>query len=84
MIIYVKSNNHQKNEIYVKYLDPNTSGTPGTPFAQLISNLANNVSSVVIDGATAGIQPMPFAGLIGYGGDNSTGSKAYLNILVFD
>ncbi|MCH7414104.1 hypothetical protein MM213_11445 [Belliella sp. R4-6] len=70
--------------VYVKYLDPNTSGTPGSAFAQLINNLANNVSSVVIDGATAGTQPMPFAGLIGYGGDNSTGPKAYLNILVFD
>lgn len=27
---------------------------------------------------------MPFGGLMGYGGDNSTGPKAYLNILVFD
>ncbi|MCH7403882.1 RHS repeat-associated core domain-containing protein [Belliella kenyensis] len=27
---------------------------------------------------------MPFAGLMGYGSDNSTGPKAYLNVLVFD
>ncbi|MCH7415711.1 RHS repeat-associated core domain-containing protein [Belliella sp. R4-6] len=84
MIIYVKSNNHQKNGIYVKYLDPNTSGTPCSVFAQLINDLANNTAGVVIDGATAGTNPMPFAGLMGYGGDNSTGPKAYLNILVFD
>ncbi|MFN3801746.1 JAB-like toxin 1 domain-containing protein [Belliella pelovolcani] len=71
-------------EVYVKYLDPSTTGTPGSSFAQLISNLSNNVSSVVVDGATAGTNPMPFGGLIGYGGDNSTGPKAYLNVLVFD
>ncbi|MCH7403556.1 DUF6443 domain-containing protein [Belliella kenyensis] len=71
-------------EVYVKYLDPSTTGTPGSAFAQLITNLANNASSVVIDGATAGTNPMPFAGLMGYGSDNSTGPKAYLNVLVFD
>nr|WP_262916667.1 RHS repeat-associated core domain-containing protein [Belliella kenyensis] len=65
-------------------MDPNTTGTPGSAFAQLITNLANNASSVVIDGATAGTNPMPFAGLMGYGSDNSTGPKAYLNVLVFD
>ncbi|MCH7415709.1 hypothetical protein MM213_19570 [Belliella sp. R4-6] len=71
-------------EVYVKYLDPATSGTPGSAFAQLISDLSNNVSSVVIDGATAGSDPMQFAGLLGYGSGNSTGPKAYLNVLVFD
>ncbi|MFD2033697.1 hypothetical protein ACFSKL_02785 [Belliella marina] len=71
-------------EVYVKYLDPNTSGTPGTPFAQLISNLANNTAGVVIDGATAGSDPMQLAGLLNYGSGNSTGPKAYLNVLVFD
>ncbi|MFD2033694.1 DUF6443 domain-containing protein [Belliella marina] len=71
-------------EVYVKYLDPATSGTPGSAFAQLINDLANNTAGVVIDGATAGTNPMPFAGLMGYGGDNSTGPKAYLNVLVFD
>nr|WP_262916670.1 RHS repeat-associated core domain-containing protein [Belliella kenyensis] len=65
-------------------MDPSTTGTPGSAFAQLITNLANNASSVVIDGATAGTNPMPFAGLMGYGSDNSTGPKAYLNVLVFD
>nr|WP_262916665.1 RHS repeat-associated core domain-containing protein [Belliella kenyensis] len=65
-------------------MDPNTTGTSGSAFAQLITNLANNASSVVIDGATAGTNPMPFAGLMGYGSDNSTGPKAYLNVLVFD
>ncbi|MFD2033701.1 glycoside hydrolase family protein [Belliella marina] len=83
MIIYAQSNN-RKDKIYVKYLDPNTSGTPGTPFAQLISNLANNTAGVVIDGVTAGSDPMQFAGLLGYGSGNSTGPKAYLTVLVFD
>ncbi|MFD2034523.1 hypothetical protein ACFSKL_06975 [Belliella marina] len=71
-------------EVYVKYLDPNTSGTPGSALAQLISNLANNTAGVVIDGATAGSEPMQLAGLLSYGSGNSTGPKAYLNVLVFD
>ena len=39
---------------------------------------------MVVDGATARSDPFKFSGLIGYGGDASTGPKAYLNILVFD
>ncbi|KEO71621.1 DUF6443 domain-containing protein [Anditalea andensis] len=81
----VKPGDKVEAEVYVKYLDPSTKGSPGTAFAQLVSNLAHNASTVVVDGAVASASnPMPFGGLMGYGGDISTGPKAYLNILVFD
>ncbi|UCS92407.1 RHS repeat-associated core domain-containing protein [Echinicola marina] len=71
-------------EVYVKYLDPSTTGTPGSPWAQLIQDLGNNASSVVVDGASAGTEPLLFQGLMGYEDDDSDGPQAYLNILVFD
>jgi len=80
----VKPGDVVEAEVWAKYLDPSTTGTPGSSFAQLIEDLANNAPSVVIDGATAGTDPMPYAGLIGYGGDVSSGPKAYLNMIVFD
>ncbi len=69
-------------EVYVKYIDPSTTGTGS--FATLIQDLANNAPAVVTEGATAGTDPMPFQGLIGYGSDQTSGPKAYLNVLVFD
>jgi RHS repeat-associated protein len=72
-------------EVWAKYLDPATKGKTGSAFAQLVEDLSNNVSSVIVDGAKAATSPtMPFAGLIDHGSEASEAPKAYLNMLVFD
>ena len=81
----VKPGDVVEAEVWAKYLDPSTTGTPGSSFAQLIEDLSNNASTVVVDGATAGTNPIaPLAGLMDHSNDNSSGPKAYLNIVVVD
>ncbi|QDH80577.1 hypothetical protein FKX85_16630 [Echinicola soli] len=72
-------------EVWAKYLDPETKGASGSSFAQLIEDLSNNASHIVLDGATAGTDPViPFAGMISHGSGQAGAPKAYLNLLVLD
>ncbi|QDH80574.1 hypothetical protein FKX85_16610 [Echinicola soli] len=70
----VKPGDKVSAEVWAKYLDISTTGTPGSSFAQLIEDLSNNASTVVVDGATAGTNPIaPLAGLMDHSSDNSSG-----------
>ncbi|MEB2779594.1 RHS repeat-associated core domain-containing protein [Algoriphagus sp. C2-6-M1] len=73
-------------EVWAKYLDPSSTGSAGTAFAQLIEDLSNNASSVVIDAISPGSEAMPsFIGLLGGNGEQNAGAPmAYLNLMVFD
>lgn len=73
-------------EVWAKYLDPASTGSAGTAFAQLIEDLSNNASSVVIDAISPGSEAMPsFIGLLGGNGEQNAGAPmAYLNLMVFD
>ncbi|QDH80580.1 RHS repeat-associated core domain-containing protein [Echinicola soli] len=51
----------------------------------MIEDLSNNASHIVVDGATAGTDPViPFAGMISHGSGQAGAPKAYLNLLVLD
>ncbi|WP_323829711.1 RHS repeat-associated core domain-containing protein [Algoriphagus persicinus] len=73
-------------EVWAKYLDPESTGSAGTAFAQLIEDLSNNASSVVIDAISPGSEAMPsFIGILGGNGEQNSGApRAYLNLMVFD
>ncbi|QDH80578.1 hypothetical protein FKX85_16635 [Echinicola soli] len=83
--IGIKPGDKVSAEVWAKYLDPETKGASGSSFAQLIEDLSNNASHIVVDGATAGTDPViPFAGMISHGSGNAGAPKAYLNLLVLD
>ncbi|AWW28890.1 hypothetical protein DN752_01390 [Echinicola strongylocentroti] len=81
----VKPGDQVSAEVWAKYLDPSTTGQSGSSFAQLINDLSSNASHIVVDGATAGTDPIaPISGLMDHGSDQSSGPKAYLNLIITD
>ncbi|AWW28894.1 hypothetical protein DN752_01410 [Echinicola strongylocentroti] len=81
----VKPGDQVSAEVWAKYLDPSTTGQSGSSFAQLINDLSSNASHIVVDGATAGMEPIiPFPGMISHGSGDAGAPKAYLNLLVLD
>jgi len=74
-----------KAEVWAKYLDPSATGASGTAIAQLIQDISNNSSSVVIDAISPGTEAIPaFVGLGGNGAENAGAPKAYINMMFFD
>lgn len=71
-------------EVFVKYVDPNSSNWTSA-LATLMTQIAANTAGVVVDGAGyANPSTFPYVGLNGTSGSTGTGPKAYLNWLVFD
>jgi len=81
----VKPGDVVEAEVWAKYLDPSTTGTPGSSFAQLIQDLSNNASTVVVDAISPGESMPSFLGMLGSNGVQNAGApKAYLNVVVTD
>lgn len=71
-------------EVFVKYVDPNSSNWTSA-LATLMTQIAANTAGVVVDGAGyANPSTFPYVGLNGTSSSTGTGPKAYLNWLVFD
>lgn len=76
-----------KAEVYVKYIDSNSSNWT-TALNTLLTQIAGGTApaGTVVDGGSYGSSTtsFPYAGLLNTSGSSGTGPKAYLNWLVFD
>jgi RHS repeat-associated protein len=76
-----------KMEVYVKYVDTNSSNWT-TALNTLLSQIAAGTApaGTVVDGGSYGssTSSFPYLGLLNTSGSSGTGPKAYLNWLVFD
>lgn len=72
-------------EVYVKYVDPNTSNWTGA-LTTLMSQIAANTAGIVVDGTTYSTSTSSFpGGFMGLVGTTDNGApRAYLNWLIFD
>ncbi len=75
-----------KMEVFVKYVDSNSSNWTAA-LATLMSQIASGTAGVVVDGAgySSSTATFPYAvGLNGTTGSSGVGPKAYMNWLIFD